>query len=84
MGYNSWWPHDFLAYLGESFSIFLLFTITGIMGFASLAFAVSDNPIYSVYSVNSHHDAGTYAGFVHADNSNCSASISNRKSTVSY
>jgi cytochrome c oxidase assembly factor CtaG len=46
--------------LGESFSIFLLFTITGIMGFASLAFAVSDNPIYSVYTVNSHHDAGTY------------------------
>ena len=31
--------------LGESFSIFLLFTITGMMGFASLAFAVSDNPI---------------------------------------
>ena len=46
--------------LGESFSIFLLFTITGMMGFASLAFAVSDNPIYGVYSVNSHHDAGTY------------------------
>ncbi|MCC2648460.1 MAG: hypothetical protein K0R16_1263 [Nitrososphaeraceae archaeon] len=49
-----------LMSLGESFSIFLLFTITGMMGFASLAFAVSDNPIYGVYSVNSHHDAGTY------------------------
>jgi hypothetical protein len=46
--------------LGESFSIFLLFTITGMMGFAGLAFAILDNPIYSAYSVNSHHDAGTY------------------------
>ncbi|MDQ4056745.1 MAG: DUF1404 domain-containing protein [Thermoproteota archaeon] len=46
--------------LGESFSIFLLFTITGMMGFAGLVFAVLDNPIYSVYSVNSHHDTGTY------------------------
>jgi hypothetical protein len=46
--------------LGESFSIFLLFTITGMMGFASLVFAILDNPVYSVYSVNSHHDAGTY------------------------
>jgi hypothetical protein len=46
--------------LGESFSIFLLFTTTGMMGFASLVFAILDNPIYSVYSVNSHHDAGTY------------------------
>ncbi|HEX2067830.1 MAG TPA: DUF1404 family protein [Nitrososphaeraceae archaeon] len=46
--------------LGESFSIFLLFTITGTMGFAGLAFAILDNPIYSVYSVNSHHGAGTY------------------------
>jgi Protein of unknown function (DUF1404)/Cytochrome c oxidase caa3 assembly factor (Caa3_CtaG) len=46
--------------LGESFSIFLLFTITGMMGFAGLAFAILENPIYSVYSVNSHHDAGTY------------------------
>jgi hypothetical protein len=46
--------------LGESFSIFLLFTITGTMGFAGLVFAILENPIYSVYSVNSHHDAGTY------------------------
>ena len=46
--------------LGESFSIFLLFTITGMMGFAGLVFAILENPIYSVYSVNSHHDAGTY------------------------
>jgi cytochrome c oxidase assembly factor CtaG len=46
--------------LGESFSIFLLFTIAGMMGFAGLVFAILENPIYSVYSVNSHHDAGTY------------------------
>ena len=46
--------------LGESFSIFLLFTMTGTMCFAGLAFAILDNPIYSVYSVNSHHDTGTY------------------------
>ncbi len=46
--------------LGESFSISLLFTIIGMMGFAGLVFVLLENPIYSVYSVNSHHDAGTY------------------------
>jgi hypothetical protein len=46
--------------LGESFKLFVLFSINGIMGFAGLMFSVLDRPIYLVYSVNSHNNAGTY------------------------
>jgi cytochrome c oxidase assembly factor CtaG len=44
--------------LGESFKIFGLLSLNGIMGFAGLMFSVLDKPIYLVYSVNSHNDAG--------------------------
>jgi len=46
--------------LGESFKLFVLFALNGIMGFAGLMFSVLDRPIYLVYSVNSHNNAGTY------------------------
>lgn len=46
--------------LGDSFKLFTLFALNGIMGFAGLMFSVLDKPIYLVYSVNSHHNAGTY------------------------
>ncbi|MDQ6862233.1 MAG: DUF1404 domain-containing protein [Thermoproteota archaeon] len=46
--------------LGESFKLFVLFALNGIMGFAGLMFSVLDRPVYLVYSVNSHNNAGTY------------------------
>lgn len=46
--------------LGESFKLLVLFALNGIMGFAGLMFSVLDRPIYLVYSVNSHNNAGTY------------------------
>jgi len=46
--------------LGESFKLFVLFALNGIMGFAGLMFSVLDKPIYLVYSVNSHNNAGTW------------------------
>jgi len=46
--------------LGESFTLLALFTLNGIMGFAGLIFTLLDRPIYLVYSVNSHNNAGTY------------------------
>lgn len=44
--------------MGESFKIFGLLSLNGIMGLAGLMFSVLDKPIYLVYSVNSHNDAG--------------------------
>ena len=44
----------------ESFNIFLLFSLIGMMGFAGLMLAVLDKPIYKVYTVSSHNNAGTY------------------------
>lgn len=46
--------------LGESFKLFALFALNGVMGFAGLMFSVLDRPIYLVYSVNSHNNAGVY------------------------
>jgi cytochrome c oxidase assembly factor CtaG len=46
--------------LGESFKLFVLFALNGIMGFAGLMFSVLDKPIYLVYSVDSHNNAGTW------------------------
>ncbi|MGC1928381.1 MAG: DUF1404 family protein [Candidatus Nitrosopolaris sp.] len=46
--------------LGESFKLFALFALNGIMGFAGLMFSVLDKPIYLVYSVSSHNNAGTW------------------------
>ena len=46
--------------LGESFNLFILFSLIGMMGFSGLIFLVLDNQIYQVYSISSHHNAGTY------------------------
>jgi Protein of unknown function (DUF1404) len=46
--------------LGESFKLFAIFTLNGIMGFVGLMFSVLDKPIYLVYSVNSHNNAGIW------------------------
>lgn len=44
----------------ESFSIILLFSLIGMMGFAGLMLTVLDSPVYFVYSLSSHNNAGTY------------------------
>lgn len=49
-----------LRALGESFKILTLISLNAIMAFAGLMFAVTSTPIYPVYSVSSHNDAGTY------------------------
>src|SRR5207248_3420096 len=49
-----------LRALGESFTIIILISLNGIMTFAGLMFAVTTTPIYPIYSVSSHNDAGTY------------------------
>jgi hypothetical protein len=49
-----------LRALGESFKILILISLNAIMAFAGLMFAVTSTPIYPVYSVSSHNDAGTY------------------------
>jgi hypothetical protein len=49
-----------LRALGESFRILALIALNAIMAFAGLLFAVLQTPIYTVYSVSSHNDAGTY------------------------
>jgi hypothetical protein len=49
-----------LRTLGESFKILILITLNAIMAFAGLMFAVTTTPVYPIYSVSSHNDAGTY------------------------
>ncbi|MFZ0696205.1 MAG: DUF1404 family protein [Nitrososphaeraceae archaeon] len=46
--------------IGESYSIFLLIFLSGIMGFFGLMFSVLDKPVYHVYSVEGHNNAGIY------------------------
>ena len=46
--------------LGESFNMFLIFSLTCMMGFSGLILVISDNQIYQVYSISSHHNAGVY------------------------
>jgi hypothetical protein len=46
--------------LGESFNLFLIFLLIGMMGFSGLILVISDNQIYQVYSIGSHHNAGMY------------------------
>lgn len=46
--------------LGESFNIFLLLSLIGMMGFGGLILVILDDQIYRVYSISSHHDAGIY------------------------
>ena len=45
---------------GESFNLFLLLTLMCMMGFEGLLFSVTQTPIYNVYSLHDHNDAGTY------------------------
>ncbi len=49
-----------LRALGESYKIFLLLILAGMMGFIGLIFSVLDTSIFTVYSVNSHNIAGMY------------------------
>ena len=46
--------------LGESFTLFLLLFLIGMLGFGGLIFVILDGQIYQVYSVRSHNDAGIY------------------------
>ena len=46
--------------LGESFNLFLIFSLLGMMGFSGLILAISDSQIYRVYSISSHQNAGIY------------------------
>ena len=46
--------------LGESFNLFLIFSLIGMMGFSGLFLVISDYQIYQVYSISSHHNAGIY------------------------
>jgi cytochrome c oxidase assembly factor CtaG len=46
--------------LGDSFKIFLLIAIIGMMGFSGLLFSVLDGQVFSAYSIKDHNDAGTY------------------------
>ena len=46
--------------LGESFNLFLIFSLIGMMGFSGLFLVISNNQIYQVYPVSSHQNAGIY------------------------
>jgi hypothetical protein len=46
--------------LGESFNLFLLLSLVGMMGFGGLIFVILDNQVYQAYSIKSHYDAGVY------------------------
>lgn len=46
--------------LGESFKIFVLIAIIGMMGFSGLLFSVLDGQVFSVYTIGDHNEAGTY------------------------
>jgi cytochrome c oxidase assembly factor CtaG len=46
--------------LGESYRIFLLVVIIGMMGFAGLLFSVLDSQIYLAYPLWQHNEAGFY------------------------
>ena len=48
-----------LRALGESYKIFLLLILAGMMGFIGLIFSVLDTSIFDVYSISSHNYAGT-------------------------
>src|SRR5919199_3674445 len=49
-----------LRTLGESFKIIILITLNAIMAFAGLLFAVTTDPVYAVYSISGHNEAGNY------------------------
>ncbi|HEY7078943.1 MAG TPA: hypothetical protein VH500_04525 [Nitrososphaeraceae archaeon] len=45
---------------GESFNLFLLLSLMGLMSFVGLLFSVTQISLYTVYSVHDHNEAGTY------------------------
>lgn len=47
-----------LRSLGESYKIFLILILSGMMGFIGLIFSVLDNPIFHAYSIPGHNYAG--------------------------
>ena len=49
-----------LRTLGESFRIIILITLNVIMAFAGLLLAVTTDPVYAVYSINGHNEAGNF------------------------
>jgi cytochrome c oxidase assembly factor CtaG len=49
-----------LRTLGESFRIITLITLNATMAFVGSLFAVTTDPVYTVYSINGHNEAGNY------------------------
>lgn len=45
---------------GELFNILLIFSIVGMMGLVGIIFTVLDNPIFHLYSLDSHRNTGNY------------------------
>ena len=41
-------------------NLFLIFSLIGMMGFSGLLLVISENQIYQMYSLSSHHNAGLY------------------------
>ncbi len=46
--------------LGDSSTIFILFSMTGMMGFSGLVFVILTERVYLFYSVDNHNTAGAY------------------------
>jgi hypothetical protein len=46
--------------LGESFMLFVIFLLIGMMGLGGLMFTLVESKIYNVYSISSHNNAGNY------------------------
>ncbi|MFB5600829.1 MAG: hypothetical protein ACE5SW_11465 [Nitrososphaeraceae archaeon] len=45
---------------GELFTIFLIFSIVGMMGLGGIIFAVLDKPVFQSYTLDSHRNTGNY------------------------
>lgn len=43
---------------GELFTIFLIFSIVGMMGLGGIIFAVLDKPVFQSYTLDSHRNTG--------------------------
>jgi hypothetical protein len=46
--------------LGESFTLFILILLIGMMGLGGLMFTLAETKIYDMYSIRSHNNAGNY------------------------
>lgn len=49
-----------LRSLGESYKIFLIVILSGMMGLIGLLFSLTDTAVFNVYSVGSHNYAGSF------------------------